>query len=136
MRQTVSGVRLLGNSRGQPTNTVIGLAGPRSRLRQGGTMRCWRALPIELALLSTRAAVAYLRGRADIRADQIGLWGHSQGSGVVPLAGSLSDHVAFVIAVGGWQGPAWKQDLMRVETELRANRFPDEDIKEAVAFAK
>src|SRR5205085_847653 len=48
----------------------------------------------------------------------------------------LSDHVAFEIAVGGWQGHAWKQDLMRVETELRANRFPDEDIKEAVAFAK
>src|SRR5947209_3678659 len=43
---------LLGNSRRQPTNTVIGLDDPRSRLHQGGTMRCWRALPIGLALLS------------------------------------------------------------------------------------
>jgi len=52
------------------------------------------------------AAVVYLRGRADIRPDQIGLWGHSQGGMVVPLAASLSDHVAFLIAVAGWQGPA------------------------------
>src|SRR5438309_1173166 len=52
MPQTVPRVRLLGNSQGQPTNTVIGLHGPRPRLRQGGTMRCWRALPIGLALLS------------------------------------------------------------------------------------
>jgi pimeloyl-ACP methyl ester carboxylesterase len=56
------------------------------------------------------AAVRFLCARPDVRADQVGLWGHSQGGMVVPLAASLSDQVAFVIQVSGWQGPAWRQD--------------------------
>jgi len=36
---------------------------------------------------------------------------------VAPLAASLGDEVAFVIEVAGWQGPAWKQDAVRVAAE-------------------
>jgi pimeloyl-ACP methyl ester carboxylesterase len=82
------------------------------------------------------AAVAFLRARADIRTDRVGLWGHSQGGMVAPLAASLSDKVAFVIEVSGWQGPAWQQDHTRVEAELRADGFSAKDIETAVAFAK
>jgi pimeloyl-ACP methyl ester carboxylesterase len=82
------------------------------------------------------AAVGYLRKRPDIQADHIGLWGHSQGGSVVPLAASLSKDVAWVIAVAGWQGPTWKQDAVRVEAEMRADGCPSADIAEAVAFAK
>ncbi len=70
------------------------------------------------------AAVRYVRGRKEIRGDRIGLWGHSQGGMVAPLAASLSDDVAFVIDVAGWQGPAWKQDAVRVGAELRAPGSP------------
>jgi hypothetical protein len=70
------------------------------------------------------AAVAFLRERPDIRPDRVGLWGHSQGGMVAPLAASLSDKVAFVIEVSGWQGPAWQQDHTRVEAEMRADGFP------------
>src|SRR5262245_63817577 len=55
---------------------------------------------------------------------------------VVPLAASMSDQVAFIIQVAGWQGPAWKQDAVRVEQELRAAGAPEADVKEAVAFAR
>jgi pimeloyl-ACP methyl ester carboxylesterase len=55
---------------------------------------------------------------------------------VVPLAASLSDEVAFVIQVSGWQGPAWHQDAVRVEAELRAAGFPEAAIEEATAFAR
>jgi pimeloyl-ACP methyl ester carboxylesterase len=82
------------------------------------------------------AAVAFLRERPDIRPDRVGLWGHSQGGMVAPLAASLSDKVAFVIEVSGWQGPAWQQDPTRVEAELRADGFPAKDIDTALAFAK
>ncbi len=82
------------------------------------------------------AAVRYLRGRKDIRPNQIGLWGHSQGGTVAPLAASLSDDVAFLIEVAGWQGPVWTQDAVRVEAELRAARFAEGDIEQAVAFAR
>jgi len=82
------------------------------------------------------AAVRFLLGRADVRGDRVGLWGHSQGGMVVPLAASLSAEVAFVIEVAGWQGPAWEQDPVRVEAELRAAHFPEADVAEAVAFAR
>src|SRR5262245_56640271 len=55
---------------------------------------------------------------------------------VVPLAAFLSDEVAFVIQVSGWQGPAWKQDAVRVQQELRAAGSTEADVKEAVAFAR
>jgi uncharacterized protein len=82
------------------------------------------------------AAVRFLRLRQEVRADAVGLWGHSQGGMVVPLAASLSPDVAFVIEVSGWQGGAWGQDAVRVEAELRAQGFPGADIKKAVAFAQ
>ena len=82
------------------------------------------------------AAVRFLRSRKEIRPDRIGLWGHSQGGMVAPLAASLSDEVKFVIEVSGWQGPVWKQDAVRVETELRAAGFPAADIERAVTFAR
>jgi alpha-beta hydrolase superfamily lysophospholipase len=80
------------------------------------------------------AAVRFLCERPDVRADQVGLWGHSQGGMVVPLAASLSNQVAFVIQVSGWQGPAWRQDPVRVEAELQAAGFSAAEVKEATAF--
>jgi pimeloyl-ACP methyl ester carboxylesterase len=82
------------------------------------------------------AAVRFLRGRTDIRADRVGVWGHSQGGMIAPLAASLAGDFAFLIEVSGWQGPAWKQDIMRVESELRAARFSEDDVREGTAFAR
>jgi pimeloyl-ACP methyl ester carboxylesterase len=81
------------------------------------------------------AAVRCLQARSEIRADAVGLWGFSQGGIVAPLAGSRSRDVAFIIEVSGFQEAAWKQDLYRVEAELRADGFAEADISEAVAFA-
>jgi pimeloyl-ACP methyl ester carboxylesterase len=48
----------------------------------------------------------------------------------------LSGDVAFLIEVGGSQVVAWQQDALRVEAELRADGFLEDDIREAVAFAR
>jgi pimeloyl-ACP methyl ester carboxylesterase len=82
------------------------------------------------------AAVRYLRERAEVRKEAVGLWGHSQGGTVAPLAAAMSSDVAFVIEVGGSQVIAWKQDLFRVRSELKADGFAEADIQEAVAFAR
>ncbi|HEV3238150.1 MAG TPA: alpha/beta hydrolase [Gemmataceae bacterium] len=82
------------------------------------------------------AAIEFLRGRNDIRSDRIGVWGHSQGGMVAPLAASLCDKVAFLIEVSGWQGPTWQQDQIRVEAEMSADGFSAQDVQIAGAFAK
>src|SRR5262249_61195902 len=81
------------------------------------------------------AAVRFLRQRPDVRPDQVGLWGHSQGGMVAPLAASLSDQVAFVIEVSGWQGAAWRQDAARAEAGLRARGRLGSRMKEAAPFS-
>jgi pimeloyl-ACP methyl ester carboxylesterase len=55
---------------------------------------------------------------------------------VAPLAASISDDVAFLIEVSGWQGPVWQQDAARVGAELRAAGFPEADVEQAVRFAR
>jgi dienelactone hydrolase len=82
------------------------------------------------------AAVQFLRRRADIRGDRVGLWGFSQGGIVAPLAASRSGDVAFLIEVSGCQVIAWQQDLYRVEAELRADGFPEADVAEALRLAR
>lgn len=43
------------------------------------------------------AGVGYLKSRTDVRADRIGLIGHSEGGMVAPLAASRSKDVAFIV---------------------------------------
>jgi pimeloyl-ACP methyl ester carboxylesterase len=82
------------------------------------------------------AAVHFLQARRDIRGDRVGLWGHSQGGIVAPVAASLSEDVAFLIEVSGSQVVAWQQDAARVEAQLRADGFPEADVEKATAFAR
>ena len=82
------------------------------------------------------AAVHYLQSLPGINPKHAGLWGHSQGGMVAPLAASQSIDVAFLIEVSGWQGPAWQQDPVRVECELRAMHLSESDVSEGVAFAR
>lgn len=46
------------------------------------------------------AGLRLLRTRPEVAPSMVGLWGHSQGGWVVPLAASRSDQVAFVVTVG------------------------------------
>ncbi|HWB11687.1 MAG TPA: alpha/beta hydrolase [Pirellulales bacterium] len=87
------------------------------------------------------AATRFLRQRAEVDGRRVGIWGHSQGGTVAPLAASLSDKavsedIAFLIVVAGWQGAAWRQDLVRVEQEMRAEGAAEREIDEAVQFAR
>ena len=45
------------------------------------------------------AAVAFLKAREDIEPGCVGVWGVSQGGWLAPLAATLSDDIAFVVAV-------------------------------------
>lgn len=82
------------------------------------------------------AAVRFLQARPEIQKPRVGLWGHSQGGTVAMLAASLSRDPAFLIEVGGAQVVAWRQDMFRVEAELRADGHPKQEIQEAVAFSQ
>jgi pimeloyl-ACP methyl ester carboxylesterase len=82
------------------------------------------------------AAVAFLNTRDDIKHHQIGLWGISQGGWIAPLAAARSQSVAFIIMVSGPAVSVVEQDVDRVEHELRAGGFPEDEVQAAVAHER
>lgn len=63
----------------------------------GESTGSWRtAGPGDLAQ-DAAVAVAFFRGRPDIRADRIGLYGRGQGAALLPLAAEKAGHIAFLI---------------------------------------
>ena len=77
------------------------------------------------------AAVELLKKRGDVNPQQIGLWGHSEGAYVAPIAAAQSKDVAFVI---GFSGPG--VTYAEVNKNADANRlhehgFSDADVREA-----
>jgi pimeloyl-ACP methyl ester carboxylesterase len=82
------------------------------------------------------AGVAFLQTRGDIKHSQVGLWGISQGGWIAPLAAARSPNVAFIILVSGPAVSVVVQDVDRVEHELRAGGFAEDQVQAAVAHER
>jgi pimeloyl-ACP methyl ester carboxylesterase len=81
------------------------------------------------------AGIEMLRQRKDIDAKRIGLWGISQGGMVAPQIAAQTD-IAFIVNVSGDVVRGDQQEIDRVELQLRADGFPEDQIREAVAFQR
>lgn len=82
------------------------------------------------------AAVNFLRNRQDIKANQIGIGGFSQGGYVSPLAAMRSKNIAFVV-VGSAPGISPnEQNDFSVKNALRAKRLPDETVEAVINLRK
>jgi uncharacterized protein len=77
------------------------------------------------------AAVELLKNRDDIDSRQIGLWGHSEGGWVAPIAAAQSKDVAFVISFSGPGVTYAELNKYADATRLRAHGFSETDIREA-----
>ncbi|GAB2851579.1 hypothetical protein GCM10027277_19830 [Pseudoduganella ginsengisoli] len=80
------------------------------------------------------AGINLLGQRADIKANAIGTWGHSQGGWLAPLAATRSQKVAFVIAQAASGVPPAEQEVYRIENSLRASGFSEEEVKAGAAY--
>ena len=81
------------------------------------------------------AALKMLQSRKDINPKQVGLWGASQAGWVMAKATSLSDDIAFIIAVsaGGSGYTVAQQNNYNVATEMRVGGFSQDDINRVIA---
>jgi uncharacterized protein len=82
------------------------------------------------------AAVELLKGRREIDARRIGLWGGSQGSGVAARAAAQSADVAFLISVSG--GGVNYEELATYQNanRLRAQGYSEQEIRDADAAVR
>jgi hypothetical protein len=61
----------------------------------------WQSAGFEDLAADAASGVAMLRGRRDMRASRIGVFGHSQGGTILPLVAEAAGGVAFLIASAG-----------------------------------
>ncbi len=82
------------------------------------------------------AAIDFLQKRNDIRPQQIGLIGHSEGGIVAPLAASMSDEVAFMVLVAGTSVAGAEILMEQGALIMRASGATEVDIEQQIAFQK
>lgn len=96
----------------------------------------WRYRTLDDLTGDALAAVAYLKSRPEINAQQIGLWGISQGGWVVPLAASRSQDVAFVITVAGNGVSPTQQEMFHKDEMFRHIGYSERARDTALKFWK
>lgn len=82
------------------------------------------------------AAVHLLQQTPGINPKRIGVWGHSQGGWVAPIAAARSPDVAFVIAQSGPSVTAAEQEIYRVENNARNEGLSADEVAEAVDYER
>lgn len=82
------------------------------------------------------AAIQFLRTKADVRSDQIGLWGISQGASVAVMTAARSPEVAFVIPVSTSGVSGFEQMLHFARATGQAHNLPPDDIAKLVTFVE
>ena len=79
-------------------------------------------------------AIIFLKSFNKIDKKQIGIYGHSQGGTLAPLLATKSKDVSFIIAAASVGDTVYKQDLYRVENNLKSNDFSKAEINDAMIY--
>lgn len=102
----------------------------------GASTGDWRQAGFEDLAGDAAAWVALLRGRADIAPDRIGLFGHSQGGAISPLAARKAGDVAFVIASAASGLSPAETEVYSVLNGLNLQGADDGERAAALAFVR
>jgi pimeloyl-ACP methyl ester carboxylesterase len=83
-----------------------------------------------------KAAVAYLKTRKEIRADKIGLIGHSEGGVIAPMVAAESKDVAFIVMMAGTGVPGDQVILEQAALIAKAMGTSEKEVQEARAISR
>jgi uncharacterized protein len=91
----------------------------------------WRAAGFEDLASDVASGVAMLRARRDIRAERIGLFGHSQGGTILPLAATAAGGVAFLIASAASAVPTDSAERFSLRNATGFSTLPPDEAAQA-----
>lgn len=94
----------------------------------------WRLAGITGLAKDAIAGVEWLKTRREIDAKKIGVFGHSEGGWTAPMAATLSEDIAFVIASGASAVNATDQSVYHRMEVMRADGFSEEAIQKAAGI--
>jgi len=81
-------------------------------------------------------AVRYLQTRAEVDKTRIGVYGHSQGGWVAPLAAIVNEDISFVVVACGGGVSIREQDLYSYRAQLKAKGYAAERVDSAITFGR
>jgi pimeloyl-ACP methyl ester carboxylesterase len=83
------------------------------------------------------AALQHLQSHPDVRADQVGLFGVSQGAWIIAMAAArFPQDVAFIISLSGSGVSVAEQQVHSIEAQSKASGMSQEDVTKAVLFGR
>ncbi len=91
----------------------------------------WRAAGFEDLASDVASGVAMLRARRDIRAERIGLFGHSQGGTILPLAATAAGEPAFLIASAASAVPTDSAERFSLRNATGFSTLPPDEAAQA-----
>jgi pimeloyl-ACP methyl ester carboxylesterase len=95
----------------------------------GGSTGDWKQADFETLAGDVLAGVRFLRGRRDIKADRVGLWGASQAGWIMPIVVARApDEVAFLIVHAGSGTTVREQGTLNLANELRFGGQPESSV--------
>ena len=95
----------------------------------GGSTGDWNSASFDDLAGDVVAAFEYLRTRADIDPDQIGLLGVSQAGWIMPLAAVRAPELAFLISVSGAGVPVAETTIDQARNEMTASGVPAQVVR-------
>ena len=102
----------------------------------GGSTGDWRTARFEDLADDAAAAVAMLSERPDIRRERIGIYGHSQGGTILPLAAERARHLAFLIASAASGVPTDSAERYSVRNAIGVRQLSTSDAADANRFVE
>jgi len=100
----------------------------------GGSSGDWHQRDLFDRATEAIDAIRWLRDQPGIDPAQVGIWGHSQGGWIGPLAASQTPDLSFLVINSGAGISALEQDLYGIEHTLRRDGASEQEIADAIAF--
>jgi hypothetical protein len=88
----------------------------------------WKSADFDALAGDVIAGVHFLTTRADIKPDQVGLWGISQGGWILPIVADKAADVAFLVAHAGSGTTVREEGVLYLQAELRAAGLPSSSV--------
>jgi uncharacterized protein len=87
--------------------------------------------PLTVLTADARAAISVVARQPGVRASRMGLWGHSQGGWIGPMAAAGNDMVAFLIVVAGSGVTPHEQMIFATANLMREAGYREEEVAQA-----
>lgn len=99
----------------------------------GGSSGDWEQANLDDLAEDAAAGLRFLAGRADIRADRLGLAGSSQAGWILPMAASRFPSVRILqMRSGSAPMGVEESERMRLERQMRSDGYPQSEIEQAM----